>query len=573
MNQFYVFILFVVFITIGYAGLTYVYSSLPFPQFYRQRQDELTKILQNYDDTRGWISSSLYAELNSYIATRKYTTRNVKKTFAIKNHTATNLPLNYDYIEFIKDDRTKIYPYSSWKCSETSNSDFETSGGYCVLTNIYYQSSTDLYYFFRDPSSQGQPDTRRDTFMVPYGVFKLNITDNIKIIERLNLAAILTRPLLINYPPDTNYAHGFLETCAPRFWTLAECQSHPSYIDPAKIQIYFTSYLLRYQPNRDNYHRQSDGTYIPVRRWEQMIQSMFSIYPLLTYQSFNGSTVMFQYALLTGDNKPRVAAWGHHYTTNRMFQSFPFPTVHYRRAYLAYSEWILNSFNLKSKFELTSVQEELQHKKLSEQIPVCDQTCSDHRKNNISSNEFTGEWIVVLNRVGIRRREMINADELVRYLLKAFPDRKNPYLRVWPKQFNFNDNLYDIARMARSIRLLIGVHGAGLSNTLFMRPGAILYEVNPYGCRHLSFNFKRWANVFNLQHALWVPFKGENGQTDDVCDREGPTTLNIKDIINEVKGLLKDEAEYRTGYLRRALKIITDTSIVDRPPSGFENIL
>ncbi|CAF5143974.1 unnamed protein product, partial [Rotaria sp. Silwood1] len=163
----------------------------------------------------------------------------------------------------------------------------------------------------------------------------------------------------------------------------------------------------------------------------------------------------------------------------------------------------------------------------------------------------TGEWIVVLNRAGAGRREMINADELVTALLKAFPDHSNPYLRVWPKQFNFDDNLYETARMARSIRLLFGVHGAGLSNAVFMRPGAILYEVNPYGCRHLSFNFHRWADVFNLQHALWIPSQGNNGRTNNYCERESSTTLNVKEIINEMKSLLKDEVEYRSATTRR----------------------
>ncbi|CAF4180531.1 unnamed protein product, partial [Rotaria sordida] len=243
------------------------------------------------------------------------------------------------------------------------------------------------------------------------------------------------------------------------------------------------------------------------------------------------------------------------------------------RAYLAYSEWILNNFNLKSKFQLTSIQEELQHKKISEHVPICDQICPIQQRKNISSDEFTGEWIVVLNRAGVGRREMKNANELVAALLQTFPDHSNPYLRVWPKQFNFNDNLYETARMARSIRLLIGVHGAGLSNTLFMRPGTILYEINPYGCRHLSFNFHRWAEVFNLQHALWIPSQGNNGRIDDICDRESSTTLNVKEIINEVKNLLKDEVEYRSGYIRRALKIMTDMSIVNHPPPGFEKFL
>ncbi|CAF5121918.1 unnamed protein product, partial [Rotaria sp. Silwood1] len=65
-----------------------------------------------------------------------------------------------------------------------------------------------------------------------------------------------------------------------------------------------------------------------------------------------------------------------------ILKSYPLPTVHYRRAYLAYSEWILNNFNLKSKFQLTSIQEELQHKKISEHIPICNETCSIQEKIN-----------------------------------------------------------------------------------------------------------------------------------------------------------------------------------------------
>jgi hypothetical protein len=409
--------------------------------------------------------------------------------------------------------------------------------------------------------------------MTSSGHLQLNVTDDIKIIKRLKFSAILTRPVLITDPPHDNYAHGFLESCGPRFWVLAECQSHPSYIDPTKIQIYYTSKIFDDFPhNWKNYRRQSDGTYLPTRQWEYMIQSMLSIYPLLLYNSFNDTTVMFKHLLFTGTIGGRTSIWNHHYS-DRPFKSYPFPTVNYQRAYLAYSEWILNNLNLKSKFQLTSIQEEIQKKNIVEQILICDQTCPIHQQTNDLSNEFTGEWIVVLNRAGVGRREITNADELVDGLLKTFPDHSNPYLRVWPKQFNFDDNLYETARMARSIRLLIGVHGAGLSNSLFMRPGTILYEINPYGCRHLSFNFHRWAEIFNLQHALWIPSTGENGKQDEKCNREGQITVNVEEMIEEIKNLLKNEIEYRNGYIKRALMIINDISMVDHPPSGFEKIL
>ncbi|CAF5003124.1 unnamed protein product, partial [Rotaria sp. Silwood1] len=198
---------------------------------FRQTRNETIKILHAYDDTEGWISSSLYNELNSYITVRNNNTRYIQKTFIINNGKVTNIPLNYDYINYIKDDHDKTYPYSSWKCSRTSRNDLKEDDEYCILTNIYYQSSTDQYYFFRNPSTTNI-EKRRDTFMVSYGVLNLNVIDNIAIIKNLNLAAILKRPLLVTHPPDQNYAHGFLESCGPRFWVLAECQSHPSYIDP-----------------------------------------------------------------------------------------------------------------------------------------------------------------------------------------------------------------------------------------------------------------------------------------------------------------------------------------------------
>ncbi|CAF3133100.1 unnamed protein product, partial [Rotaria sp. Silwood2] len=171
---------------------------------------------------------------------------------------------------------------------------------------------------------------RRDTFTISYGDFNLNLTDNITIIKSLNLSAILTRPVLVTYPLDQNYAHDFLESCAPRFWVLAECQSHPYYVDPIKIQIYYASKVFDIYPaNWKNYLRQSDGIYLPKRTWEQMIQSMFSIYPLLLHTSFNGITVMFQHMLVTGGSRTRTSVWGHHYDSRPM-KSYPFPTINYR---------------------------------------------------------------------------------------------------------------------------------------------------------------------------------------------------------------------------------------------------
>ena len=544
-----------------------------------------TKVIVNYTNDRtvglvsgnrdGWISASLDEELKSYIKTRDEQLHHIPKPISFKNDKIITAPLKHDYIEWIeKDSKTVTYPYSKYECSKTSSTDYENAGEYCILSNIYYNSATDEYYFYQDPTQIDQAKLRTK-FMAPHHEQSINIVYNLTISQQLPLAAILTRPMFVASPPDLNYAHGFLETLGPRFWVLAECQYHASYINPNTTQIYLTSKMLKdHTDNWSFYERQSDGTYKATRDWEHMFQSMSSVYPLLTYLSFNETIVMFKYMIFAGHKLSRSASWGYNYLY-RKYRSYPLPTQHYRRAYLAYSEWLLNHFHLPSKFELTKNEQKLQDAKLSECIPIDNRTCSSQgqSRTNKSDEDYTGEWIVVLNRAGSGRREITNADALVQELLKTFPDHTHPTFRVWPKQFNFHHDLYQTVRMARSIRILIGVHGAGLSNALFMRPGAVLFEINPHGCRELSFNFRRWAEAFNLQHALWIPSIGENGVHDDACNREGATTMNVKDVIDEVKNVLENEMEYRTGYIKRALNIMTDLSIVDFPPKGYEKLL
>ena len=521
----------------------------------------------------GWISSSLYRQLQSYLISRNDLLHHIPKTIRIQNKTVKNISLNYDYLRVVKNTHSlSNYPYSKWECSNTSNTDFQNSGEYCILTNIYYNSALDKYYFYQDPSQTNK--NYRNVFMAPNHPIKFTIVNNsMYFAKKFRISSILTRPILVSSTPGENYARGLLDTYGPRFWVLAECQYHASYINPSKIQMYLTSKEFKNFPsNWKFYKRQSDGVYEPTRTWEQMIQSMSSIYPLLTYKSFNRTNVMFKYMIFTGRKSNRSPLFS--YTRFvRKYSSYPMSTQHYRRAYLAYSEWILNNFNLSSKFELTKIQKELQVKQISESIPICNDTCTVQHTVENSTEEYTGEWIVVLNRAGSSVREVANTDELVQSLLEAFPNHSNPYLRVWPTPFSFSDNLYETARFARSIRLLIGVHSSGLANALFMRPGTILYEINLSNCRDSSFNFRRWAEILNLQHALWLPSNGEKRRQNNACDRVSHTTINVKEIIGEVKNMLKNEIEYRDGYMKRALNIMTDLSIVDYPPKGYESIL
>ncbi|CAF1556946.1 unnamed protein product, partial [Adineta ricciae] len=94
-----------------------------------------------------------------------------------------------------------------------------------------------------------------------------------------------------------------------------------------------------------------------------------------------------------------------------------------------------------------------------------------------------------------------------------------------------------------------------------------------YGCRHLSFYYRRCAESFHLQHALWIPSVNERGFQDNSCRRDGTITVNIKEIIEEIKNLLKNEIAYRNGYLQRALNIFNDRTLSDHPLHEYQHIL
>ena len=99
--------------------------------------------------------------------------------------------------------------------------------------------------------------------------------------------------------------------------------------------------------------------------------------------------------------------------------------------------------------------------------------------------------------------------------------------------------------MARSIHLLIGVHGVGLANTSFTRLGTILYEINRMSCRKLAFNFLRWVTVFHLRHALWNPSQTGIVNHDDAwLNRQAAITLVTSEMIREVVHLVENEKEY-----------------------------
>jgi Glycosyltransferase 61 len=67
----------------------------------------------------------------------------------------------------------------------------------------------------------------------------------------------------------------------------------------------------------------------------------------------------------------------------------------------------------------------------------------------------------------------VNADDIVAHIHKAF--------RVHVEVVQFNTTAHETIDLMQRTAVLIGNHGAGLTNVLFMRPGAALLQLVPYG--------------------------------------------------------------------------------------------
>lgn len=106
------------------------------------------------------------------------------------------------------------------------------------------------------------------------------------------------------------------------------------------------------------------------------------------------------------------------------------------------------------------------------------------------------------------------------------------------------------AEMRRDVRLAIGIHGANIVNAMFLRPGAALVELFPYGFDHDM--YKRGGNAgvryegYSMSTSTVEPFK-------DI--RKFKSILECTRRVNECK------AHYRDAKLNATRK---DLDVIER---------
>jgi protein O-GlcNAc transferase len=138
-----------------------------------------------------------------------------------------------------------------------------------------------------------------------------------------------------------------------------------------------------------------------------------------------------------------------------------------------------------------------------------------------------------------QQRRLIDKELYIEKLRYMFPD-----IRVQSVDFASLPFAEQLA-VARGTDILVGVHGAGLTHGMFMRPGSTIVEIIPQGLEFKG--FRNMAKLFNhhyfSSHALKIEGGTGNWQQDDIILEQdrfvGLLEVAVKSMYN--RGLLNND--------------------------------
>lgn len=95
--------------------------------------------------------------------------------------------------------------------------------------------------------------------------------------------------------------------------------------------------------------------------------------------------------------------------------------------------------------------------------------------------------------------------------------RNRGYEMVPPGMLNFNEQI----QIFRSARIVVGVHGAGMTNIIFCEPGTIVYELVPAHYANSCFvnlgmicSLRYWQETFKSEGEAEVPINLRAWESD-----------------------------------------------------------
>jgi capsular polysaccharide biosynthesis protein len=203
---------------------------------------------------------------------------------------------------------------------------------------------------------------------------------------------------------------------------------------------------------------------------------------------------------------------------SRTYSSVPFSDRIQGKWMTLFGDFLLRRFKLASKFNITSVEK---------------------------------ESVLVSPRKGAGKRKMTNSADLI----KALQDRFQEHSDISIMEMEFSSNLVHTLSALRRTRLLISPHGAGLSNLVFMRPGASVLETDSYLCFIWGDWYGQLAKVINLNFREW----SENQVSGAVCNKDAHITVEIREVSDIAHELIQEEAIFRNAhYLDLMSKVYED---------------
>lgn len=119
--------------------------------------------------------------------------------------------------------------------------------------------------------------------------------------------------------------------------------------------------------------------------------------------------------------------------------------------------------------------------------------------------------VTFINRMGSRKLQ--NISKLLSYLLAAFPEVIVNVVDFAATQFR------EQLTLVQQTDILAGVHGAGLTHAMFLKPGSSVVEIIPADCAHKGFRNLaklRGHQYFSAHATQLAPKETENWQENNV---------------------------------------------------------
>ena len=380
----------------------------------------------------------------------------------------------------------------------------------CWFHNMYYDPVKNVYLALR--LEQRSPIS---------WVKHFDSFDTLKEIQELPQPVTVTsviQPTILAQPPHPNYCHGFLEDLYCLFFESLVMQNRSFSLDTSHLVFWIsrTTLFREFPSNWDNFVKQEDGRFHYKFSWREQVHRAFSDCPLEFFGRQTSVTTLVHFKqLLVPSHCPARTVFVNRHGFNhpsRTFQYEPYPERAQGRYMLLFGDYLLRRFGVRSRFD-------------------------------VGGYRFEQENITITPRRGAGKREILNAGDLIE------PLQSVTALTVIEYEFT---EMQETMQILRSTRLLITPHGAGMSNLVFMRPGASVLETDGFMCGIQGDYYGQLARILSLNHRVWVQLKRTD--SSESCNFQGHITLDIDQVVTAARDMLAQESFLREGHMNDAMQ-------------------